>query len=84
MALTDVEREWLEELVANISSSAAERAVDHMEDRLRQMLALHEASCLYGKRLNKYTFIFVGLAVGAGAAGSRAFDAVLTLIGGLG
>jgi len=73
--LTDIEREWIKELVANVSDATAERIVE-------RVIVAHVAACPYGKKLLKYTFIGIGLAIGAGAAGSSLLTVLLKIVGG--
>jgi len=73
--LTDIEREWIKELVANVSDATAERIVE-------RVIVAHVATCPYGKKLLKYTFIGIGLAIGAGAAGSSLLTVLLKIVGG--
>jgi hypothetical protein len=77
--LTEIEREWIKELVANVSDATAERIVERVMERV---IVSHVASCPYGKKLLKYTFIGIGLAIGAGAAGSSLLTVLLKIVGG--
>jgi len=62
VALTDIEKEWVTELVENTATKVADVTT-------ARILELHVATCPYGKRLARFTWIAIGVGIGSGVGG---------------
>jgi len=73
MALTDTEKDWIKEFVANSSHEAAKGII-------RDVMSAHIQSCPHGKKLMKMIFLFAGITAGTSIAGGSAGFAIMKLL----
>lgn len=73
MALTDIEKRWLEELVENTAVRTADNAID-------RLLKMHVATCVHGRRLSRISWLSVGIGIGSSIGGGTIVVTLLKLL----
>ena len=73
MALTQTEKEWLDEKIENASITAAERIIE-------KVMIAHVQSCPHGQKLTRMIFLIAGISAGSGIAGGSLGFGLLRLI----
>ena len=59
MALTEIEKEWVTQLIINTANVTAECVG-------KAIVAAHLETCPYGKRLTKWMYVSLGISIGVG------------------
>lgn len=73
MALTEIEKDWVTQLIINTANATAERVGE-------AIVAAHLEACPYGKRLAKWVYISIGIGIGVGIVLGARGDEMLTRV----
>lgn len=73
MALSDIEKEWVTEIVVNTANVTAEKVA-------ARFIEAHVLTCPYGKQMMKWMCIAIGIGIGIGLGGNALIDRLMSAL----